>query len=326
MVGSLRARTAPVLAALLCVLSTEIAHAQRTDIAGADLLFDQGRQLMTQGRVEEACAKFAESEKLAPAAGTALNLGLCYQKQGKSASAWGAYREAMALASSAGQADREKFARQKAASLEPNLIRVKIVVPPDSEVNGLEVKRDGIVVAHPQFGTAMPIDPGLHTIDATAPGKLPFRDTFNVAKPGQTTTYTLVPLKDAPKPVVVATPAPDPAPPPPPPEPPAPKTTRGPLPAIGIATAAVGLAAIGAGVFFGLDSQSKSDEVQSIGTGGGNWSAAEQDTYDSGETAATMANAFFIAGGVILVTGGVLAVMGFSKKPELVGTRASWTF
>ena len=51
---------------------TTVASAQGPDVAGAETLFERGRQLMAEGNLKEACPKFAESQRLAPAAGTAL--------------------------------------------------------------------------------------------------------------------------------------------------------------------------------------------------------------------------------------------------------------
>src|SRR5262249_43923611 len=60
------------LTAIAIVLCTRPAWAQRAD-AGA--LFDQGRELMEQGKTAEACAAFEQSMKLDPQRGTLYNLG-----------------------------------------------------------------------------------------------------------------------------------------------------------------------------------------------------------------------------------------------------------
>lgn len=96
------------IAVATLVAIPRIAAAEGPDVAGAEALFEQGRKLMAQGKVDEACPKFAESERLAPAAGTALNLATCYEKQGRTASAWGMYHEAISLSITSGQALREQ--------------------------------------------------------------------------------------------------------------------------------------------------------------------------------------------------------------------------
>src|SRR5437870_12338563 len=87
------------------------------DKAGAELLFDQARRLMDAAKYAEACEKFAASERLEPAVGTLLNLGGCHERQGKLATAWGWYREAAAMANVRADAERERFAKERAAPL-----------------------------------------------------------------------------------------------------------------------------------------------------------------------------------------------------------------
>src|SRR6266498_1038121 len=66
--------------------------------AAAQALFDLGRTLITSGRAEEACPKFEESQRLDPGVGTQLNLADCYDRTGRTASAWTLYIEAPRVA------------------------------------------------------------------------------------------------------------------------------------------------------------------------------------------------------------------------------------
>src|SRR6478609_5404487 len=59
---------------------------------GVDL-FQSGRQLMNDGNYEKACPLLRDSQKADPQPGTLLNLALCYEKQGKTASAWSTYTD-----------------------------------------------------------------------------------------------------------------------------------------------------------------------------------------------------------------------------------------
>jgi hypothetical protein len=221
------------------------ALAQTSDItATAEQLFEEGRSLMDKGRFGEACPKLAESHRLDPAVGTLLNLAECYEKQGRTASAWATYLEAETLATRLNQAPRATFAAQRARQLVVTLPRLAIrVTETRSEGNAVTVtvRRDGEALARPAWSTLVPVDPGEHRIEASAPGFLPFtRSVRAVAgQPVEVVVPALVPDASA-----AARPSS------------AQKT-------IGLVIAGAGLAAAGVGLTFGAIAKSKNDDARS---------------------------------------------------------------
>jgi hypothetical protein len=149
------------------VLAAPPAARPRHDPVAAEALFLAGRELLKQGDWANACARLGESQLLDAAAGTALNLAVCEDKQGHVASAWQRLREALDLLPAAD--DRIPLARRQLAALEQRLphltVRLAREAPP-----GTRVLRDGVEVDAAVMGFAEPVDPGPHTLRVTAPG------------------------------------------------------------------------------------------------------------------------------------------------------------
>lgn len=170
------------LAAMLLSIFARVAAAEPSaeDKALSTELFNQGRQLMEQGKLAEACAKLAESERLVHADGTLLNLAVCNEKLGNLATAYAAFIEARARARAAGRQDRVDFANDAITAIEPRLSRLTIVVSSEADVPGLRVYRDGTEIGRAAWGTAMPVDPGAHVIEARAPGKANWSHSIDI--------------------------------------------------------------------------------------------------------------------------------------------------
>jgi hypothetical protein len=143
--------------------------ASPADRAAAQVLFEQGRELMQQKREAEACPRFEESQKLDSGLGTQYHLADCYEAIGRLASAHTLFVEVAARARLRGQDRREKVARERADALEPRLPKLSIDVPPVA-TSGLLVERDGSPVGSVQWGLAVPVDPGLHRVRVSGPG------------------------------------------------------------------------------------------------------------------------------------------------------------
>jgi hypothetical protein len=279
----------------LC-LATAAAHAQPTpaqptsaDRALGETLFREGRTLLGADRIAEACAKFAESQRLDPQIGTELNLALCHEREGKTASAWAEFVE---VAEKAALADRQRaeYAHGHARDLEKKLsrIRVSVLAPaPD-----LTVKIDGRTIGASAWATAFPIDPGDHTIEAASAARKPYSRAFRV-EPGPSTADVQVPALEE------ATAAPSaPAPAPEPREAPALPTTAemhrdgsGRKTALAIALAAVGVAGVGLGSYFGLQTLSKNATANDHCPG----DRCDQAGVDAGRDASTAATISTIA-------------------------------
>jgi len=175
------------------------AQTSAQDRAAAEALFSEAGALYQQGRYPEACAKLADSQKLDPAVGTMLNLARCYEKMGRTATAWLTFLDAAAAAKRAHQQERESAARHAAEALAPSLPKLTIQVSETVAADKGEIKRDGTVLPSTLWNTSVPVDPGDHDIECTAPGKKPWSTRVR-AEAGRLLTVAVPPLEDAPLP------------------------------------------------------------------------------------------------------------------------------
>jgi hypothetical protein len=146
----------------------------------AEALLKEGRALMKEGKLTEACPKLEESQKLSPRAATLIEVAACHEKQGKIATAWSEYIDAEAEARKEGRKAQENDAKARSRKIEGRVPRVTVNVPAATAIAGLEVKIDGAVVEKADWGKSRPIDPGDHTITATAPGKKDWEDKVTI--------------------------------------------------------------------------------------------------------------------------------------------------
>lgn len=266
-------RSVLVSALALALTLAPAARAQQpspSDLSLAKALFEDGRKALAEGRVDAACAKLAQSYRLDPALGTLLNLAVCHEKQGRTATAWGEFNTAAEIAAKNKESKRRDFAAAQAADLGARLAR--LVVRYAGPTAGLSVRLDGREVGAAVIGTAMPLDPGEHRLEISAPGKRAFTAAVKLA-PGPSTESIEVPAlaaEAAPPPVAPPPVAPPPVAPPvaapkgAPPKGAPPKGAGRSTPrlAAGVAVGAAGIAGVVVGSIFGVRTfQKRSDAL-----------------------------------------------------------------
>lgn len=172
------------------LLLTPDAHAQNSDKAAAEALFNQGRSLAREGRFDEACPKFEASQQLDAGLGTLLFLADCYEKAGRLASAWATFREAVGVARARGEMDRAEIARVRSTALEPELLQLRVeALAPTPE--GFSVTRNGVPIPVAALGTAVPVDAGTWVVRAQAPGFQAFEASVSLRQSDPKQPYVL---------------------------------------------------------------------------------------------------------------------------------------
>lgn len=272
---------------------------QSSDQTIAQTLFDEAVKLMDKGQFADACPKLAESQRLDPGGGTLLNLGFCRQNEGKLASAWAAYNEALSQAIKDGRKDRESTARVHVDELEGKYSKLAIdVTDAARKIASLEISIDGTPVRQAAWGTLVPIDRGTHAIVVSAPNKKAYNTSLEVTADGTTQRVSIPALENAP--IVIdrtrgsGTEK---------------VTSRGQIIA-GVITAGLGVVGVGVGIGSGiaaLDAKSQADKMCVYPPG----TACDQKGFDTNERAKTYAwlSDFGIGIGAAAIIGGVVLVL-----------------
>lgn len=321
---------------LFALFHAAIASAEATpeEKASAEALFDAALQAMKDGHYADACPKLENSQRIDPGVGTLLYLGECYERLGRTASAWATFREAESEAQAAGQDRRARAAQERIAKLEPQLAYLTIdVADATRSLPGLHIKRDGVDAGTAIIGATLPFDPGSVKVEVTAPGhesfsvtvKLPPRSRQTVliptlaaaeAPPSAQTPPPAAATTPPPAPEAVVAPQPQPQ---PPPRPEAEANPGGAVRVIGIALGSAGIVSLAVGSYFGLaaiSAEKKADKECSPTT------CDEQLGLNHSKDAhhdATISNVTFILGGALVAAGAVVYLVAPSKSSAAVG-------
>lgn len=156
MLGSTAMRT--VVASFCLALALSWSSAGWADeIADAEALFNQAKELRDAGNYEAACPMFEDSQRLDPQLGTLINIADCYEKLGKWATAWARYKAAIEIAEKRGD-DRIHFVQEGKERVEPKV--PKVVVAVSSAAEELTIERGGVTLSSTMYGVELPVDPG----------------------------------------------------------------------------------------------------------------------------------------------------------------------
>lgn len=291
--------------ALLIAATFAASAGHGDDRATAQQLFQQGKAMMIDGRVAEACLKFEGAAQLSPTPGVRLNLADCWARMGRVASAWAKYDEALALAERAGDKDAADLARRGKADLEPKLSYLVVTVTEQAMVSGLELSRDGQPLPQAAWGTPVPVDPGKHEIIARAPAHKPWSTKKTVAGDGARVSFEVPVLAWEDKPVASGEPGSASA--SASREAPTHGGTGARQRAMALVAGGLGVVGIGVGSYFGLRAKSKKDDYQSHrGSDGACLDMECQTLSQDARSAGNVSTAAFVAGGALVATGAVL--------------------
>ena len=225
-------------------------HAEPTeqDQAIAKDLFDKGVKLMDEGKCDEKPTDLAKCKEardafkraydITGALGALRNLAYVEKGLGMIASAARDFREVARRAPLDPKPERRKwadFAKEEADALEPRVphLTVKLV----DVVPGTKVTLDGVSLPEAAWNTAVPVDPGAHSVRAEAPGRLSFDGSATLGEKQEKTIAVTLDIET--------------------------KTTetKGPSKVPPLIVAGVGIVGIGVGLGLGYASMKKRDDA-----------------------------------------------------------------
>ncbi|HEX3763456.1 MAG TPA: hypothetical protein VHW23_32395 [Kofleriaceae bacterium] len=310
----------PLLAATLVWLAAPAAHA---DDRSAARLYNEGWQLYKDKQYAEACPLLERSLAASPMIRTRGALAQCYEASGKYASAYNTWRAVAEQAAEAGAAEAAtlKHAVEKTEQLVARITR--IVFEPAAAATGLQVWLDGRLLAGNELNVPLPVDPGVHTIEAKAPDRVDWKSTFEIAatEAGTTRSLPIEPLAPI-QPAHVDTPPPPEVEKPPPATPEVEKPPRPPRPRLqyaAVASASAGLVAVAVGTIYAFSARSSWHDAKSLGCDGHGVCRTQKgvDLVNKAGSRATIGTIALVAGVALIGGGGAMWFLAPSPgKPE----------
>jgi hypothetical protein len=272
----------------------------------AEKLFRDGRTLLKDGKLAQACESFAASSHLEPSVGTLLNLGDCRERLGQTASAWGAFIDAGRLARKLSD-QRAAEADKRSHVLEATLSYLTITV--SAPIAGLAIARNQTPVDPGELAHAVPLDPGSYQITASASGFEPWSATIELAANSDRESVVIPALHAvavvAPPRAIAIQPVPRMT------------TTR----KLGLGSLAGGGVALGASLVLALQARSLESEARSACPSG--MPCRDEGASHTSERAVTRANLATIVGGIGVAALGAGVALWFLGRPAEVAPIAT---
>jgi hypothetical protein len=290
-------------------LAAAPASAQEPAASSAEALkhareqFGQALALQTAGDWTQALRLLKEVSAVKSTPQVRFNMALCEEKLGKLVAALGDYE----LAATDARAEKaDQVAEEVEVRLESLRQRIpKITIKRGAGADAASVELDGVSVGDQVIGSAMPLDPGPHTVEAKAPRFKAFRQSIRLAEQQSESVEIVLEAEPVVAPVAGAAPSGS------------ARSSNGARVA-GYVIGGIGIASLGAsGVFFGL----RASKIGSLDKTCPNRvcpSRDQQSDIDAGKLDTTLAQVT-LAVGVAALAGGLVLVLtsGPSHEPTV---------
>jgi hypothetical protein len=284
------------------------AWAQDTkDLARARERFKEGAASQAAGDFARALEAYKDVALVKSSAQVRFNIATCEEKLGDYVRAVGSYRLAAMEATRSNAKELADAVQKALADLEPRIPMLLVKRGDGAAV--AEVTLDGRPLANPSIGVEFQVNPGPHTVGATAPDRQPFKSEVTVADRDHQVVELVLKARPAPVVAAVVTPVE------PPPEPPPPPPSTRPMRTAGFVVGGVGVVGLViSGAFFGLRQSAISTLNNECGANMMSCPASALSTKNGGATDATVSTATLFVGLAALATGTTLLVLSTRSK------------
>jgi hypothetical protein len=157
-----------VLGVALALSSVAYADPTPTEIQAARDLFNKAEADEDAGRWADALDKVKRALSVKPTPGLRFHVALCEEKLNQLVPALADYTAAEQMAREQNNKDVLDAVTEPLKALRIRVPTLTIDVPP---AQGAQIELDGKAIAAGLYGIAMPVEPGMHRVQARAPGK-----------------------------------------------------------------------------------------------------------------------------------------------------------
>ena len=296
--------------ALAFALIVSPSHAESTDKAKAEAFACAASKFVEHGDYDQGCALYAESARVDPSTRRILKVAECNERRGLIASAWISVSEARDMAETRNEPALARAAQKRGSRLETKLGKIEIDVPHAADVDGLEIRRDGLLVSRAVYNVPVAADPGPHVVSVSAPGRHAWSAEIGLS-PGKMTVKVVVPSLEAEPSLAPHGPLPAPS----PKKPLAPAADPGAAQrTVAWVVGGAGVASVAVGTYFGLRAQSTHAALAAT-CPNGLCSAAASGQIDAFHAQSAASTAFFTIGAAAIIGGLIGYFTAPSAKP-----------
>ena len=168
----------------------------KTELSKARALFQRAVELEQAGNYTTALETFRDVGQVRMTPQVRFHIASCEEKLGRLVTALGGYQLAFADADSVGEDFRSEVDRA--------IVRLqagipKLVIVRGTGAEAAEIQLDGVALGASSVGVPVPLDPGPHSVNAKAPGALPFSRTVTIAENEQKSVEVVLTLEPEPE-------------------------------------------------------------------------------------------------------------------------------